>query len=117
MTDQRAWAPALVLVSGLLLVLGIRDPNGQELREPLATLPTSLGAFGSEDKVLDAAELAANGASSYLFRFFSDSASRQGVFGLRGLLRPPAQRKDDPFAQELPARLRLGAAVGEHSAG
>ena len=75
MTDRRAWAPALVLVSGLLLVLGIRDPNRQALREPLATLPISLGTFGSEDKVLDAAELAANGASSYLLRFFSDSTA------------------------------------------
>lgn len=75
MTDRRAWAPALVLVSGLLLVLGIRDPKGQELREPLATLPASLGSFGSEDKALDAEELAANGASSYLLRFFSDRAT------------------------------------------
>ena len=59
MTSRRAWAPALVLGSGLLFVLGIRDPNGQELREPLATLPASMGPFGSEDRVLDAAELAA----------------------------------------------------------
>lgn len=75
MTDRRAWAPAMVLASGLLLVLGIRDPNGLELRQPLATLPTRLGGFGSEDRVLDAAELAANGASSYLLRLFSDPAT------------------------------------------
>jgi len=64
-----------VLVSGLLLVLGIRDPNRQALREPLATLPARLGTFGSEDKVLDAGELEANGASNYLLRFFSDSTA------------------------------------------
>ena len=78
MTSRRAWAPALVLGSGLLFVLGIRDPNGQELREPLATLPASMGPFGSEDRVLDAAELAANGASNYLLRFFTDSAGSRG---------------------------------------
>ena len=37
-----------------------------------------MGPFGSEDKVLDAAELAANGASNYLLRFFTDSASSRG---------------------------------------
>ena len=77
MTNRRAWGPAMVLGGGLLLVLGIRDPNGQELREPLGTLPTSIGSFGSEDRALDAEELAANGASSYLLRFFTDSASKR----------------------------------------
>ena len=78
MNSLRAWAPALVLGSGLLLVLGIRDPNGQELREPLATLPASMGPFGSEDRALDAAELEANGASNYLLRFFTDSVTGKG---------------------------------------
>ena len=78
MTDGRAWLPALVLGVGLLVVLGIRDPHGQELRESLATLPDTIGAFGSEDKLLDAEELAANGASNYLLRYFTDPESSKG---------------------------------------
>ena len=78
MSDGRAWLPALILGVGVLLVLGIRDPHGQELRKPLATLPATIGAFGSEDKLLDAEELAANGASNYLLRYFTDPESSKG---------------------------------------
>ena len=76
--DRRAWLPALVLGAGALMVLGIRDPRGMELRQPLATLPSEMGSYGSEDRVLAADELAANGASDYLLRFFKDSSSAAG---------------------------------------
>lgn len=72
--DRRAWLPAVVLGAGALLVLGIRDPNGMELRQPLATLPSEMGAYGSEDRVLAADELAANGATAYLLRYFKHPA-------------------------------------------
>lgn len=71
-TDQRAWLPALVLGAGALMVLGIRAPKGMELRRPLATLPSAIGSYGSQDRVLAAEELAANGASDYLLRIFKD---------------------------------------------
>lgn len=59
------------------MVLGIQDPQGMELRQSLATLPAAIGSFGSEDGVLAADELAANGASDYLLRFFKDSSSSE----------------------------------------
>jgi EpsI family protein len=82
MGDRRAWIPAIVLGVGALVVLGIRDPRGMELRESLATLPSTIGAYSSEDRQLDAEELAANGASSYLHRFFkgSDGAEQFSVY-------------------------------------
>ena len=76
--DRRAWLPAVVLGAGALLVLGIHDPKGMELRQPLATLPDEMRSYGSEDRVLAADELAANGASDYLLRFFTDSSSAKG---------------------------------------
>ena len=72
MGEQRAWLPAAVLGAGALMVLGIREPKGATLREPLATLPSSFGAFVSEDQQIDAEELAANGASAYLLRSFTE---------------------------------------------
>jgi len=78
MADRRAWLPTLVLAAGALMVLGIRDPRGMELRQPLATLPSEMGSYGSEDRVLAADELAANGATDYLLRFFKDSSSADG---------------------------------------
>lgn len=82
MSDRRAWVPAIVLGIGALMVLGIRDPRGVDLRESLATLPATMGAYSSEDRQLDAEELAANGASSYLLRFFkgSDGAEQFSVY-------------------------------------
>jgi len=56
------------------MVLGISDPEGRELRDSLATLPDALGSYESEDRELAAEELAANGASAYLLRFFKDPA-------------------------------------------
>ena len=76
--DRRSWLPVLVLGAGALLVLGIHDPKGMELRRPLATLPDEMRSYGSEDRVLAADELAANGASDYLLRFFTDSSSAKG---------------------------------------
>lgn len=73
MRDRLAWLPAVILGVGVLLVLGIRDPEGATLREPLASLPSAIASFGSEDRALAADELAANGASDYLLRFFKDS--------------------------------------------
>jgi hypothetical protein len=46
--------------------------------------PRGDGAFGSEDKVLDAAELAAARASDYLLRFFIHPVSRRGGTGKAG---------------------------------
>ncbi len=76
--ERRAWLPAMVLGAGALLVLGIRDPSGMELRQPLSTLPAEMGSYGSEDRALAADELAANGASDYLLRYFTDSSSAAG---------------------------------------
>jgi EpsI family protein len=73
MPDRRLWLPAVVLGTGAILVLGIGAPQGMELRQPLASLPNSIGAYASEDRALEAEELAANGASSYLLRFFKEA--------------------------------------------
>ncbi len=54
------------------MAFAIRDPHGKELRQPLASLPDSMGAYGSVDQTIGADELAANGASSYLLRMFKD---------------------------------------------
>ncbi len=75
--DLRVWLPALLLGAGSLMVLGIRDPQGMELRQSLTTLPSELGSHDSEDRTLDAAELAANGASDYLYRSFKDSSGAE----------------------------------------
>ena len=75
--DLRAWLPAAVLGAGALMVLGIRDPHGMALRQPLQSLPSEMGAYQSEDRALDAAELAANGASDYLLRFFKDATGAE----------------------------------------
>lgn len=77
-TDRRAWLPAFILGMGGLLVFGIRQPTGKILREPLATLPGAIGTFGSEDGSLAADELAANGASNYLLRYFTDASGGKG---------------------------------------
>ncbi len=77
LADRRAWLPALMLGAGALLVLGIRDPRGMALRQPLATLPSELGSYGSEDRVLAAEELAANGASDYLLRFYRSPSGHE----------------------------------------
>lgn len=74
MGSMRAWTPALLLGAGALLVLGIRDPEGAALRQPLSTLPNAIGAFVSEDQFISAEELAANGASEYLLRSFKEPA-------------------------------------------
>lgn len=74
MADRRAWLPALLLGVGAVMVLGIRDPHGMDLRDSLATLPSEMGSYVSQDQVLDAEELAANGASAYLLRTFKDPA-------------------------------------------
>lgn len=74
MADRRAWLPALLLGAGAVMVLGIRDPHGMDLRDSLATLPSEMGSYVSQDQVLDAEELAANGASAYLLRTFKDPA-------------------------------------------
>jgi EpsI family protein len=77
MSERRAWFPALLLGAGGLMVLAIGDPKGMELRDSLATLPGALGTYGSEDRSLAAEELAANGASAYLLRFFKDPAGAE----------------------------------------
>jgi len=75
--DRRAWLPAMVLGAGALMVLGIRDPRGMALRQPLARMPSEMGSYGSEDRVLAADELAANGASDYLLRHFKNLAGAE----------------------------------------
>jgi EpsI family protein len=74
MPERRAWLPAVLLIAGVVLVTGIRDPKGASLREPLASLPRAIGAFESEDQVIAADELAANGATEYLLRSFREPA-------------------------------------------
>jgi EpsI family protein len=74
MGERLAWLPAVLLGAGAALVLGIRNPTGTLLREPLATLPSTMGAYVSEDHVIGAEELAANGASEYLLRSFKEPA-------------------------------------------
>lgn len=77
MAEWRAWSPAILLGAGAVLVMGIGAPQGIELRQPLATLPGTVGSFVSEDRELAADELAANGASAYLLRFFKDAAGAE----------------------------------------
>jgi len=74
MANWRTWSPAAVMGMGAALVMGIGTPQGAALRRPLATLPDSMGSYTSEDRVLDPQELAANGASAYLLRFFMDAS-------------------------------------------
>lgn len=77
MADWHAWAPAVVMGAGAVLVMGIGAPQGVDLRQPLASLPGTMGAYSSEDRTLDSEELAANGASAYLLRFFKDGAGAE----------------------------------------
>lgn len=75
MADRLRWAPAAILVMGALLVFSVREPQAALLRQPLTSLPDSLGNMTSVDRALDPAELAANGASDYLFRFFGNASA------------------------------------------
>jgi EpsI family protein len=60
-----------------VLVLGISEPRANPLRDSLATLPSVIGGFGSTDQTLAADELAANGASDYLLRLFTNSSGEE----------------------------------------
>ena len=77
MRDRMAWAPAVVLFVGVVLSFWVREPRSVDLRQPLDQLPRSLGGSASREIALSPEELAANGASSYLYRAYESGAGNE----------------------------------------
>ncbi len=73
MRDRLAWAPAAVLFVGALLSFWVREPRSIDLRQPLDRLPRSLAGSSSREITLSPEELAANGASNYLYRAYEST--------------------------------------------
>lgn len=74
MRDRLAWAPAIVLCAGAVLSFWVGEPRSVDLRLPLDHLPESLAGAASRELPLSPEELAANGASTYLYRAYESAA-------------------------------------------
>lgn len=64
------WAPATILAFGAMASLVVREPRSVPLQQPLSELPRALGGPGSREIIIPPTELAANGASSYVYRAY-----------------------------------------------
>jgi EpsI family protein len=81
MPSWREWVPAVILGTGALLGVSVRETQEMALRAPLATVPDTLLDHPSVALRLSDEELRVNGASDYLLRAYVDSAGEE-KFGL-----------------------------------
>jgi len=70
------WAPAAMLLVGVLLTAGHATARPRPLREPLATsLPNAIGDYQGSDLTISAAERRVAGMSDYLMRSYERPGS------------------------------------------
>ncbi|HET8654088.1 MAG TPA: EpsI family protein [Longimicrobiaceae bacterium] len=83
-TRLMSWAPASVLLVGVLAVSGgIRDQVSMPLRAPLATsIPTQLAGYSARDLPISEAEQRVAGMDSYVLREYTAPGAAAAAFSV-----------------------------------
>ena len=111
----RYWTICLIL-AGTAAFLHYREgPDRQVAREQLSNFPIQMAGRTATDQPIDAETLEVLGAGDFLSRVYSSDESAEPISLFIGYFPDPENRHDHPFAQELPARERVGIRVIQHS--
>lgn len=81
MRDLRLFAPASILATGCLLLLGVRPQHVATLGAPLRAMEVPLAGYEGRDRDMTAEERRATAVTDYVFRTFGpDSATAFSVY-------------------------------------
>ncbi len=81
MREARWFAPAAIMLSGSLLLLGVRPQHAAPLEEPLRSMPIALANADGRDRDMTDQERKATAVTDYVFRTFGpDSATAFSLY-------------------------------------